>query len=267
MPRYLILALALFTLAGCSTRNKEKQTPLAEVNGEVLTLEGFRSTFSDEEWNKLSPEQKKQQIEDWVNVTLLAQAADEQKLGAERSVRQRMDYAVKKIKANALIASRLASIDIGEEELFNYYRIHRSEFQSKLLEYDVQRILTKDASTADILLKRLREGYDFNTAVSEQSQEILRDKLGRMGFVAAAGKDSLFWRAAHSLKENDPGVVSIEGATYILRYTGQREGSQDANFNEYRDEIRQILLREKQKQVYEDILRQLKTQENEIYYY
>ncbi len=263
----LAFLLLLAVLSACERSRGDKATPLAEVNGEVLTLEGFRSTFSDEQWQRLSSEQRKTEIENWVNVTLLAQAAAEQKLDEEKAVQQRIDYAVKKVKANALIAQRLANISIGEEELFNYYRLHRSEFQSKLLEYDVQRILLRDESAAQILLKRLREGYDFNAAVSEQSQELLRDKGGRMGFVTASGKDSLFWRAAHELKPNEAGTVTVDGQSYVLRHTQQREGSQDANFTEYRGEIRAILLREKQKQAFDDLVRELKMRSNKIFYY
>ncbi|MBW6513968.1 MAG: hypothetical protein K0B87_04335 [Candidatus Syntrophosphaera sp.] len=271
MHKYLLsilLALALL-MPGCDKWKKDSSqlTPLAEVNGEVLYQEQFRSTFSDEQWERLSPEQKKQEIEDWVNVTLLAQEAEEQNLAEELAVRQRIDYATKKIKANALISKRLANINIGEEEMFNYYRLHRNDFQSKLMEYEVQRILCPDPATPEILLRRIREGYNFNTAVLEQSQEGLKQNLGRMGFVTAAGEDSLFWRAAHELKQNEPGIANIAGMTYILRHTNQREGNQDANFSEYRNEIRAILLRDKQKQAYEDLVRELKIRTSAIYYY
>lgn len=267
---HLILLLCVILAGSCAKKDgkSEKLTPLAEVNGDVLTLEGFRSTFTDEEWNNLSPEQKKQEIDNWVNLTLLAQEAEAQKLHEEKAVQQRMDYATKKIKANALISKRLASIEIGEEELFNYYRIHQSEFQGKLMEYEIQRVLCRDASTAGMLLKKVKEeGYDFNLAVSEYSQEALKDKQGNMGFVTAAGEDSLFWRAAHELPTNTPGLTTIDRKTYIFRYVQQREGTQEANFAEYRNEIRAILLKERKHQVYDDLIRELKKKTPDIYYY
>ncbi len=269
--RNLSLLLLLLLLACACAREKkdgEQLTPLAEVNGDVLTLEGFRSTFTDEQWNKLTAEQKKQEIEDWVNLTLLAQEAEAQKLNEERAVRQRVDYAAKKIKANALISKRLASTAIGEEELFSYYRIHQSEFQGKLMEYDIQRILCSDAASAATLLQRLvKEGYEFDLAVAEHSQEVLKNNQGRMGFITATGPDSLFWRAAHELPANTPGIAVINGRSYILRHLQQREGTQDANFAEYQAEIRSILLRERKQQVYDELIRELKMKTPEIYYY
>ena len=267
MRRMLWLLLPLLILAGCGKKGDDKLTPLAEVNGEKLYLEMFRATFTDEQWNSLSAEQKKKEIENWINLTLMAQEADEQSLDKEKAVRQRIELAEKKVKANALMAQRMANINIGEEEMFNYYRVHQSEFQSKLQEFEVQRILCPDASAAEILLQRLRDGYDFNLAVREQSQESLKDNLGKMGFVTASGADSLFWRAAHGLWPNQPRIAPIGGKTYILHHTARREGSQDANFGEYRAAIREILLKDRQKQVYDDLVRELRMKAKGVYLY
>jgi peptidyl-prolyl cis-trans isomerase C len=265
--RYLLWLLPLAALLFSCTGQKQKGTPLAQVGNEVLTLESFRSSFSEEQWNSLTAEQKKQYTEDWVNVTLLALEADRQKLAEEPSVKQRLDYAEKKVKANALIASRLADVRISEDQLFNYYRIHQGDFQSKMMEYNVQRILLKDENTARILLKRIEDGYGFDEAAASHSQESLKDNIGRMGFIVASGPDSLFWKAARDLKQNTPGMFNTADGFYILRWTEQREGSQEANFEEYRGEIRSILLREKQRQVYEDLVRELKAQTDKVFYY
>jgi len=42
---------------------------------------------------------------------------------------------------------------------------------------------------------------------------------------------------------------------------------QDANFAEYKNEIREIMLREKQRQAYKDLVRELKMRTENIYYY
>lgn len=268
MHKYLTIIMLAVFLIGCTDKKEvEKLTPLAEVNSDILYLEDFRSTFSEEQWKNLTQEQRRKEIEDWANVTLLSQEARAQNLDEEKAVRQRIDYAEKKILANALIAQRLANIDISEEDMFNYYRIHRNNFQSKLMEYDIQRILCEDEATAKILLKRLQEDYDFNVAVREHSLEYPAANLGRMGFVAPAGEDSLFWSAARKLRQNEPGIAEIRGNIYILRHTGQREGMQDANFAEYKSEIRQIMLRERQNQAYNDLVRELKMRAQDIYYY
>lgn len=270
MRRFGFVLILFLLLAGCGNKDKsvEKLNPLAEVEGEIMYQEAFRGLFTDEQWDSMSPEERKKEIENWVNLTLMAKEADEMGLDEDPAVRLRMDFAQKKIKANALISQRLASINIGEEELFNYYRVHQNEFQRKLMEYDVQRLLCQDSSTAAAILSKLRDGdYDFNQAVAEYSQESLREQQGRMGFVTADGPDSLFWRAAHELALNTPGTVTVNGKTYILRSLQQREGSQDANFGEYRNEIRAILIKERRQQVYDKLIRELKKKYPKIYYY
>lgn len=266
MKRLPLLLLLLLALMSCS-KQKDKGIPLAQVNDEILTLEGFRASMGEERWNAMSPEQKKKYIEDWVNVTLLAQEAEKLGLDKERAIRQRLNFAAKKVKANALIARRLASVRISEDQLFNYYRIHQADFQSKLMEYNVQRILVDKQNSAEILLKRIIDGYAFDEAVLAHSRENLRENLGRMGFIVSGGPDSLFWKAAQKLEQNDPGLLAADEGVYILRWTEQREGTQEANFEEYRNEIRAILLREKQRQVYEDLVKELKTKTGKVYYY
>ncbi|MCB5225107.1 MAG: hypothetical protein WCY21_07610 [Candidatus Cloacimonadaceae bacterium] len=269
--RQLSFVLILFLLfAGCTKKgdNPEKLTPLAEVDGDFMYQEAFRGLFTDEQWNEMSPEQRKREIENWVSLTLMAKEADALNLDKDPAVQLRMDFAKKKIKANALISQRLASINIGEEELFNYYRVHQNEFQGKLMEYDIQRLLCGDSATATLILNKIRDdGYDFNLAVTEYSQESLREQQGRMGFVTSDGPDSLFWRAAHELGINTAGTVNVNGKTYILRSLQQREGSQDANFGEYRNEIRAILIKERRQQVYDNLIRELKKKYPKIYYY
>ena len=138
----LVLLLALFAACDRDKDAREKLTPLAEVNGDVLTLEGFRSTFTDEQWNNLTAEQKKQEIENWVKLTLLAQEAEAQELDEERAVKQRVDYAAKK---NFGMHVRMASLlhDIGKpaaksgdgpDATFYNHEIIGARFAKKILQ-------------------------------------------------------------------------------------------------------------------------------------
>ncbi|MCB5245564.1 MAG: peptidylprolyl isomerase [Candidatus Cloacimonadaceae bacterium] len=270
MKKILNLVILIFILcSGCELKKgKEESTPLAEVNGEILTLESFRSLYTEEQWNNLSEAQKRKEIENWVNLTVLAQEADREKISEEKATKLRIDYALKKVKANALLAQRLANLTISEEEMFNYYRLHQADFNRKLMEYNIQRILCSDENTAKALLNRIKSGeYDFNQAALENSLEELKYKQGRMGFVSANGPDSLFWKAAQKLEINEPGIVTVNNKTYIIRSTEQREGKQEATFVDYRKEIYDLLLKDKKQQLYNDLVRELKMKNNNIYYY
>lgn len=269
MQRFIPILLIIIAFAGFGCRKKEKvaSTPVAQVSDDILSEDGFKSLFSEEDWAAMTPQQRKKHSENWVNLTLLAQAADEQGLGKDPAVRQRIDLAVKKVKANALIARKLAGLEVSEDELFNYYRVHQGDFKSMMPEYNIQRVFVKSKAAADDVVARVKGGLDFNEAVLSFSVEALKNNLGNMGFVSGTGPDSLFWQKARVLREKELAVLEVPDGAYVFRQTGSREGSQPAGFEEYRGEIRERILKERRQQVYENLLRELKMRNNEIYYY
>jgi len=269
MKQYVIWALALLIISfGCSQKTKqEKGIALAQVNGETLYLENFKATFGVEDWDSLSPELRKKYIEDWVNLTVLAQYADKQDIGKAVAVKQRISYAAKKVKANALIASRLNELQVSEDQMFNYFRLHQAEFQKNAVEYSVQRIALKDKLLAENVMTQLGSGMNFNEAVQRYSQEELKARNGMMGFVTASGADSVFWLAARDLKEGGFGNVNKDQLWFVFRILEQRNTAQEANFEDYRAEIKRKVLLEKQDQIYQELIQDIKSRTDKIYYY
>ncbi len=267
--KYKIIALlAILLLFSFACKKKEPASPImAQVNDEVLTEAAFRSLFSDAEWDTLSAGIKRKYVEDWVSLTLLAQAADEQELSKSTTLRARLDFAQKKVKANAMIAQRLANIKVSEDELFNYFRVHRGDFGSNLQEYSIQRIQVRDKAAADLLQGKLAAGMSFEEAVRSYSIEPLQASGGMMGFVTKAGADSSFWNAAVGLKPNESAILNRDSNWYVFRVVEERSGNQEANFEDFKDEIRRRIISEKEEAVYQDLVRELKRQNDKIYYY
>lgn len=258
--------LILTSLAGCGKKHDDKSRPLAQVGSETLHERGFKASLGEEEYNAMSASERKRYLEDWVNLTLMAQEADASGLSSDPGVKQKIEYATKKAKANALIAKKMSQIQISENELFNYYRIHMGEFSGKLLEYKVQRIYLADQATALGLEQKIKAGLDFDTAVLNNSRENLRAQLGEMGFVSP-GSDSLFWQKARELKEGEMACFEADGGWYLIRVKDSRQSDQDAGFEEFKPEIRERILKERQQQVYQELLRELKAKHSDIYYY
>lgn len=267
MKKYLVLLLLLTSLILSCKKDKEESPILAQVGEEVLTEAAFNSLFSEAELDSLSGETRRKYIEDWVNLTVLAQAADQQELSQSQALKARMEYAGKKVKANALIAQRLATIRVSEDELFNYFRVHQGEFESNLKEYSLQRILIHDKTTAELILGRLSSGLAFEEAVRNYSLEELKSNAGLMGWVSKAGADSSFWNAANALDLNTPALHNLGTNWYVFRIVEERLGSQQANFEDYKTEIRHRIIAEKEEQVYLDLVRELKARNDKIYYY
>lgn len=265
--KYLnLLLLALVIMLSACSQKEERGVALAQVNNEVLYLENFKATFGVGEWDKLSPELRKKYIEDWVNLTLLAQYADKEGLSDTPAVKQRINYAAKKVKANAVIGNRLAQIQVSDDQLFNYFRLHQAEFQKNTVEYALQRIACNDKLAAENVLGQLKGGMVWSEAVSRYSGEDLKFQGGNMGYVSAA-TDSIFWLAARNLQEGETGIVNKEQLWFVFRITDIRETAKEANFEDYRAEIKRKIILERQDQMYQDILKEIKAGKNEIYYY
>lgn len=261
-----LLILMVLLLAGCKGGSSQS-AKLAEVNGELLYLDAFRATLTDGDLESLSPEQKRRYTEDWVNLTLLAQAADDQKLNQDPAVKERISYAQKKVKANALISKRLQETRISEDQLFSYFRIHQAEFQKPMLAYNIQRIALPDKLSAENVLQQINQGMDFAVAVKRYSTEDLRAQNGRMGFVEPISEDSLFWQGAQEMESMIAGILSKNDLWYVFRYTETKESEHEPNFEDHRAEIKSRILSEKQNEIYLELLREIKSKNNQIYYY
>jgi peptidyl-prolyl cis-trans isomerase C len=261
----LALVLILVLAAGC--KKEPKAAILAEVNGEVLELETFKASFGEGEWDAMDGPSRRRYVEDWVNLTLLAQAAEKAGLDREPVIKERISYATKKVKANALIAEQLAQMRISEDQLFSYFRVHQAEFRKPAVMYNIQRIALPDKLTAENVLQQIIQGMDFNVALRRYSTENLRESGGMLGFVESTSADSVFWLAARDLELNRPGLLTKDDLWYVFRYTATQESEKEASFEEHRAEIRRKILSEKQEEVYRNLLREVKARSNEIYYY
>lgn len=268
MIKYLssLFFLIVLLLVGCKGGAAQGKK-LAEVNGEVLYLDSFRASLTKDALKSLTPEQKRRYTEDWVNLTLLAQTADDRKLDKDPAVKERLVHAQKKVKANALIAERLHQTQVSEDQLFSYFRIHQTDFQKPMLAYNVQRIALPDKLSAENVLMQVNEGMDFVQAIRRYSSEDLRAQNGMMGYVEPVSADSLFWKAAEELAIMQAGIVSKNDVWYVFRYTETKESVHEPSFEDHRAEIKSRILKEKQSEIYQDLLREIKSKNNQIYYY
>ena len=258
MKNIVLIAVLIIGLAACSIFEKKGEV-IAQVDKVTLTREELKANFSDEEWKALTADQKKEYVEQWVNLILLAKEAERQGLDKDKAVKYKVKYAEQKILGNALISARLASEKISEEDLFNYYRIHQGDFTQPLMNYKVQRVFLTDINLVGKVKQEIMNGMDFADAAKVYSQEELGKNGGFMGVVTSEDADSTFWLAVHNLKPLELTTLSKDHGYYILRYVSEEPGNNETGFEGLKDEIRRRILNERRKQVYDDLLRELKS--------
>ena len=248
----LLISAVLF-----SCQKQEEVNILAQVNQEKLTENDLRSNFTAIGWKKLSQEDKKEMVQDWIELTLLSQETDKLFISDTPEIMNKIKIAEKNIKSNALIAQKLAEVNVSEDDLFNYYRVHKSKYQKSHVEYKVQRIFVKD----EALLSEIREEIkktSFKEAAKKYSEESLGANGGYMGFVTKNNISKLLWSTLKSLKRYNYKTVQEDDGFYIIRFYDVRNVKTEKTFVEVVDEIRVALIRARKKEVYDDLIESLK---------
>jgi len=262
--KYLLWLIVLtVALTACSLFEKKGEI-IAQVDKETLTMEEFKANFTEAEWKALTSEQKKEYVQQWVNLILLAKEAKEQGLDKSKQVKNKIAYAEQKILGNALISSKLAAEKISEEDLFNYYRIHQGDFSKPMMNYKVQRIFSTDLAVLSKAKQEIINGMRFEDAAKVYSQEELGKSGGFMGVVTPEDADSTFWLAVRPLQVFELTTLQKDNGFYLLRYVSEEAGVNQSGFEGMKDEIRRRILDERRKQVYDDLLRELKSK-SEVY--
>ena len=254
MKRLLILILAI-TLFSCV--QTEEENIVAQVNDIKLSMDEFKANFSDNEWDAITTEEKKEFIQDWVQITLLAQEADALEISQSTKIKERIKSAENNIKANALIATKLAEITVSEDELFNYYKIHKSEYRISHKEYKVQRIFTKEKAKLKGILDAI-ETTSFKDAAIEFSEETAGSNGGYVGFISQKNTHKNIWNALTSLEQYYYKSVETDKGFYIVRFYDTRTVYSNKTFLEVKDEIRKTATKKKKEETYNNLIKELK---------
>jgi len=256
MKKFCLLFLIILVLSSCPGQKKENNY-LAKVNDERLTYEEFKSSFDDETWNTMSRREKEDHIQEWVTLTSLAQKCDETGISDMPLIRERIKNATKKLKANTLIANQLSTIKTTEEELLDYYHIHKSEYLKKITEYKYQRILITDADKFSEAVKYLKTGVTFKEAAQKYSEEAAGKSGGYMGFVSEIQVEPEIWKTLNELKQYKWKSVKIGEKYYLLRWYDKRTATIEKNFSELKDVLRKKLRQEKRDEKYKELMQEI----------
>ena len=259
MKKLIIIFILVLFIFSCN-KSKDGQV-IAQVNSEILTLSEFKAHFTEKEWKRLKKSEKKKYINNWIQLTLFAQEADRLKLTQTPEIKAKIDNAIKKIKSNALLAYKLSLIKVTEEDLLNYYKMHKKDFQEKLQQYKIQRILVSDPERLPFIRQEL-EDKSFALCAKKYSDESLGKNGGYMGFVSKRDIDRTMWNEVTSLKRFHYKTLKADKGYYIIRWTDKREKYVPKEFSRVKDKIKEIVLQQKREDFFNNLLKDLKSKAN-----
>jgi len=257
-----VCIILTIVMIGCDIYKPSRSfTVLAQVDNDVLTLEEIRESFGGAVWDKMSKETQRDHINQWINLTLIANLAkQDEEIADNLSISFTAKNAEKKLYTNALISKRINALKITEEELYNYYRLRQAEFVKSTREFKVQRIFFRTEEE----MRQVRQLLDsrqitFTPAATTYSQEPIGRNGGYMsGFITEAGPDSLLWRELNKREKYNELNMRYAGGWIIARYYDTREGTLNKSFYDVKDEIETKMKAEKQSDFYNQILREAK---------
>jgi peptidyl-prolyl cis-trans isomerase C len=153
-------------------------TVVATVNGKAIDSETF-NVFVQAVANKpaaeIPDEQKKQMLEQLVNMTLAAQAGEKEGLEKDAAVKARMQLLKTQLLAEAATEKYMKAHPVSESETKAEYD---TQVASMPKEYKARHILVDSKEKAEAIIKQLAAGGDFAKLATKESKDAGSGKNG-----------------------------------------------------------------------------------------
>ncbi|WIV12959.1 peptidylprolyl isomerase [Proteiniborus sp. MB09-C3] len=267
MWQYTLLAISLVLVIGMTGCKNEEI--VAKVNDDIIT--------KDELYNILVEQSGAQVLDSLIAERIIKSEAEKQKIdvpkedveaelnkikenyGGEAAFNQAMEYygySVEDIKKNITTNTQIKkllepSISIAEEEIQKYFEENKDTFKQEE-QVKASHILVETEEEANEVKEKLSAGEDFAKLAKEYSKdENNKDSGGDLGFFERGDMISSFSDAAFALEIgaiSEP--VKTEHGYHIIKVEDKKE-EKEANFEENKDNIKNILLEDKLPDAYQ----------------
>lgn len=263
MKKYLIILFLLLPLFACS--KKEEGKVLATIDGDKITLQEFNSELDKIPMNMkmlvASQSGKKNFLDRLVVKRLLLKEAKKENVEKEKEFQDRLADIKEQLIIESLLKKKVnvESAKFTDEDLKKYYDAHKEEFK-KEQEIDTRQILVKTEQEAKEIQARVAKGEDFAELAKKYSIDPSAKATG--GDIGYHPKGTLipeYEQAAFKLTK--VGQVSPAVKTQLGYHIIKLEGTKGSSYvpmAEVKDFIKQKMAQEKQAEVLEKYIEDLK---------
>ena len=214
-----------------------------------------------------APQEKLQMLNQFIMEDVLYRRARQVKLTEKPQTRDLLKNLEKKVLAQSLVQSEMADkINITPVDLNTYYQAHLKDYLQPE-QAQISHILVADQETADTVLKTLKGGGDFTQAAKEFSQDVAtRDNGGKISgwvqkgsFIPEIGYSDEVTGLIFSTDPNTlaPEPVQTDKGRHIIKVRARRPERQKA-FEEVQMEVFRTLRQQKEREVQEALIEELK---------
>ena len=251
------LFLVLLLPSGCG---RGEDAVLAKVNGVRLTREDLRAEIPPDYYSSVTPDQKRDFVEQWINSEVLYQEALRRGLQRQPETKKRIRSSEKNILISELIQQELsARTRVTPEEARTYYQSHPEEFTRQQDEMRASQILVPTLEEANSIRRQIEEGADFSRLARERSDDPSSIEGGDLGYFT---REDLLSEISKAVFAAAPGVllkpIKTEFGYHVLLVTDLQKKGTVVLFEHVQDEISGRLSREKERQELDLFLEELR---------
>lgn len=260
--KYALLGI-LLVLAISVTGCKKEEVVVAKVNNEVIT--------KDDLYEILVKQNGEQLLNSLISEKIINIEAEKQKIevseediqkeidkiagnyGGEEAFNQAIQYygyTLEDIKNDLAMNIKIKkllepSISISEEEMKNYFETNKETFNQEE-EVKARHILVETEKKAKEVIEKLNAGGDFSELAKEYSMDEATKELGgELGFFGRGKMVAEFEESAFALKLNEISEPVKTKYGYHIIEVEEKKEAKEANYEESKDMIKEILLEEK----------------------
>ena len=259
----LSLLLSFVFLMGCSQGTKSDSPVLAKVGKEVITQDDYiREIGRVPEWarkNFNDMDGKDKFLDELVKKELVYQYAKKMRLNKDTEYLDKINEFEKMTLVTMLLKKEIEEkIVLDDANVKEFYDNNSDKFRIGT-EIKASHILVKTEDEAKDIVSKLKKGSEFSSLAKKHSLDKASGaKGGDLGYFGRGKMVPEFERAALSLKPgelSDP--VSTRFGYHIIRLDDIKEGKL-ASFEQSAESIRRQLAAQKQKDLFDKFIEELK---------
>ncbi len=239
------LVLSATAATGIAMAQPETNT-LAEVNGEPVTERELDLLISQQTQGRddVPPAQRRQFLEEVINLMLLSQAGEAQGLDDDPDLTAQLNNSRRTAMAQAFVRELTTGNPVAEETLRERYEAEYGGEAPK--EYRARHILVGEAEQAAGIIERLNDGEAFEELAQQYSQDGSAQNGGDLGWFARSDMVEPFSDAVAGMAPGEVSATPVETrfGYHVIRLDDTRE-AEVPSFEEVAGQLRMNVINER----------------------
>lgn len=236
------------------------ETIVASFNGQTITLGEFNLLWDQIPADSKLQLTKRSVLDQLISEKFLIQEAKKKGLEQDKDVLEQIKKTTEQILVQSLIEKEIIEkVKVEDQEALTYYEANKNNFITKEQVY-LYNILVETEEKAKDILEKLKAGGDFIELAKEYSTGPSADKGGDLGYISKGGLIPEIENAVFALEIGSiSDIIKSQYGFHILKVTDKKPEVLKA-FEEVKEEIVKTLLSTKQKEAFDNLIVELKSQ-------